>query len=104
MTEQRGSFVEWLATKQNEPKVITVERFVCRHCNRGHSKRKAAVEHIARCFKNPALRGCKTCRFLDHDLSEPEVGYVGVGDVCNIHAIDLSAGLRTGCPKWEAAS
>lgn len=101
VTDALGSFGDWLRAKQAEPKVITVQRYVCRFCNRGHSKKKAAVEHIARCWKNPALRGCKTCRFLDHDDNDPAVGYAGVGDVCNIEAIDLAEGLRTGCSEWE---
>jgi hypothetical protein len=103
MTEQRGSFVEWLATKQAEPKVITVQRFACQFCHRGHSTRKAAEQHIARCWKNPALRGCKSCIHFEAERAEPEVGLPG-SELCMADAIDLSAGLRSGCPLWEAAS
>lgn len=98
--EQRPSFVDWLDAKQSEPKVITVQRYVCRFCNRGHSTRKAAELHIARCWKNPAVRGCKTCAFFWVDRDEDGVGLRGT-ERCTVLDVGLSAGLRTGCPEWE---
>ena len=45
----------------SKPHEITVRRYVCPHCNRGRSTRKSAVAHMARCWRNPANRSCKTC-------------------------------------------
>lgn len=84
----------------SEPKVITVKRYVCPHCSRSRSKAAPIVEHIARCWNNPEVRGCKTCLLLEVELPEPEVGLSG-GEFCMADAIDLSKGLRTGCPLWE---
>lgn len=102
-TEARPSFGEWLRAKQAEPKVITVKRFVCQFCNRGHSTRKAAEQHIARCWKSPAVRGCKTCARFTVARDEDGVGYRGT-EYCTALDIDLSEGLRTGCPEWGATS
>ena len=101
MSEPRPSFGAWLRAKQAEPKVITVKRYVCQFCNRGHSTRKAATEHIARCWKNPAARGCKTCVHFTVARDEDGVGYRDT-ERCTTLGIDLSEGLRTGCPGWEA--
>ena len=40
---------------------LKVVRFQCPHCHRTHSKRAAADAHIARCWRNPQARACKTC-------------------------------------------
>lgn len=85
---------------ETAPTVITVKRFVCPFCHRGHSKRPDAEAHIARCFSNPVLRGCKSCACLEIHEPEPEVGLSG-GEFCMADSIDLSAGRRTGCPLWE---
>ena len=38
-----------------------VTRYVCPFCHRGHSKKPAAVEHVAVCFRNPERRACPGC-------------------------------------------
>lgn len=48
-----------------EPLVVTVKRYKCPFCSRGHSSRKRAAEHIARCWSNPVNRTCKICAHLD---------------------------------------
>lgn len=84
-----------------EPRVITVKRYVCPFCHRGHSKQPAAAAHIARCWSSPELRGCKSCTYLGVEAPEPEVGLPG-GEFCMADAIDLSVGLRAACPLWES--
>ena len=103
MSEQRGSFVEWLTIKQSEPKVITVQRYVCQFCNRSRSTRNAAEQHIARCWRNPAVRGCKTCIHFEVGDNDPPVHHAG-NEFCGALLVSLEAGLRTGCEQWEAIS
>lgn len=90
-----------------EPTVVTVKRYVCPFCSRGRSKRPATVEHIGRCWMNPAVRSCKTCAHLVIEWAEPEIGLSGAV-FCDVD-VDLDdptlerAGLVTNCEKWAAA-
>jgi hypothetical protein len=89
------------------PVEISVTRYVCPHCRRGHSKRRAAVEHIARCWRNPTNRTCKTCAHLHHEHAEPEVGLAGATYCAAIEVdgrdLDLTGEApRVGCPAWHA--
>ncbi len=45
-----------------DPLVIQVTRYQCPHCRQSRSKKTAAIAHIGRCWKNPAVRACKTCQ------------------------------------------
>jgi hypothetical protein len=47
----------------SEPIPITVKRYICPHCRRGRSSRKAAVVHIGQCWRNPANRSCNSCHW-----------------------------------------
>lgn len=82
------------------PIQITVTRYVCPFCRRGRSTGKAAVAHIARCWRNPAARACKTCKHYDagvlagyEDPPMPEECEAGV---------DIDDGLIVACESWEA--
>jgi predicted alpha/beta-hydrolase family hydrolase len=80
---------------------IRVTRYACPYCHRSRSKRDAAEAHVARCFRNPAAQGCKTC--ASYQMAEGGshlTGYPGCGESCEA-ALDISAGLRTGCELWE---
>jgi len=90
------------------PIPVVVTRHQCPHCRRTHSKKAAAVAHIARCWKNPANRSCKSCA-----LYEPAVWgepcFPGRWCDCNTEAEHCLAGIAlepnampvTSCPKWE---
>jgi hypothetical protein len=83
------------------PAEIVVTRYVCPHCRRGHSRRRAAVEHIARCWRNPTNRTCKTCTHHHHEPDEPQVGLMG-GPFCAA-GVDLAGEApRIDCPTWRA--
>lgn len=69
------------------PISIVVTRYVCPYCHRSRSRRKPCQDHMERCWKNPALRGCKTC-----------VNFVG--NRCRV-GFNLAPGLVTGCSKWK---
>lgn len=87
-----------------QPIVKMVKRFVCPFCDRGHGKRASAVNHIARCFKNPAAMGCKTCVFWERgeaaDVLRDGGGYPGQPEMCGA-GVDLSDGLLSLCSLWS---
>lgn len=71
-----------------EPIPIVVTRHVCPFCHRSRSRIKPAKLHMERCWKNPALEGCKTCTFFNGK------------DRCNA-GFNLERGLVTECVKWK---
>ncbi|WP_304452862.1 hypothetical protein [Nocardiopsis sp. YSL2] len=92
-----------------EPRQITVTRYVCPYCSRGHAKRYPATVHIGRCWKNPDNHGCKTCIF--HTPAGGKRGGCIPGQDCDRNVtdescgqgIDITGGLKTHCPDWETA-
>lgn len=80
-------------------RVLTV-RYQCPHCRRTWAKRTATEAHIARCWHNPAARGCKTCINYMPPETGPYPEHPGWPEGCHARQ-DISAGLRAGCPQWE---
>lgn len=90
-----------------EPIPVRVTRYRCPFCRRGHSTKARAVDHIGRCWHNPAVRACKTCAHNELCECEPEVGYC-----CGTCATGLCAAgvqlrdpdgswqVEMPCPKW----
>jgi hypothetical protein len=81
-----------------------VTRFLCPFCRRGHSARKAAERHVVRCFRNPAVGGCKTCAHFSPaerpDLYSSSHNYhEGAPEGCD-EGVDLTAGLQRNCAVW----
>ena len=91
------------------PVPVTVQRYECPFCKRRRSAKRTAAEHIARCWRNPAARACKTC---EHWVNEPggEPCFPGRHCDCNSGYADCRAGvegvdkgeIKTGCPLWQA--
>lgn len=48
-----------------QPIPVRVLRHACPHCGRTHSRPVRAREHMARCWQNPEVRGCKTCKHFE---------------------------------------
>lgn len=114
-----------------EPIPVMVRRFRCPFCPRGHASKARAVEHIGRCWSNPAARGCKTCRhFAGWDVYGEEVCEQGVdlsgrpacercggyGDIpvggdlgmtecpeCTGDGAAVKAGPIVHCDQWESS-
>jgi hypothetical protein len=79
-----------------------VRRYFCEHCQRGRSSLSAIRNHVARCFKNPAVQACKTCAFFQSSEGPSfDMVYPGCPEGCG-EGIDISGGIKTACPKWEA--
>lgn len=77
-----------------------VWRYRCPHCRRSWSKPGPTLAHASRCWYDPRLHGCKTCRHRD-------VGYEG-GDFCAVD-VDLTNPNDSEttmpivhCDLWEA--
>jgi hypothetical protein len=85
---------------------VLVTRYQCPHCTRSRSRKSATVEHIARCWHNPAARSCKTCDHYDQGSNGCIDDYYcncASGEKCWA-GVDLSDGqLRIHCPKWSPA-
>lgn len=93
------------------PREIQVTRYVCPHCSRGHSKRDAATAHIARCWKNPALRGCKSCVHFEQGRVErcgcghPHCDdYDSQPDICLVGRELVDGKPVTGCSQWKSTT
>jgi hypothetical protein len=92
-----------------EPVALLVTRWKCPFCQRSRSTRKAATEHIARCWYNPAARSCKTCalyeRVSDGEWCDPSrpcdcnQGYEACGADVDLSVYGSS--LPVGCPFWQ---
>lgn len=89
------------------PIPVTVTRFECPFCRHRRSARKAAREHIARCWLNPAARSCKTCaNFTDEPGGDPcEAGRPCACNqgyrACKAGIPGVAAGeIKSGCPLW----
>lgn len=112
----------------DEPIPFVVTRWKCPHCNRGRSTRTATTEHMARCWRNPAARGCKTCKWFEVDyeggescaqgislegrpqcarcggfgsLAEPPSFGVTECPECSGDAAEVKPGPIVGCYAWE---
>lgn len=101
--------------------VFTTTRYRCPHCRRSYSHRATAAKHEQRCFRNPAIRSCKTClhwtppgpeqadecsRDVDLSVSRcPSCGEEvdrGDGSCPAYHTGQPVQGLRVQCPLWTA--
>lgn len=95
-------------------------RYRCPHCRRSYAHQATATKHIARCFRNPAVQSCKTCRFygLTEDGFECDQGVDLSGAFCTICGADMLPdgsgctdhyeakpvyNLRVRCDLWEAS-
>lgn len=78
-----------------QPIPVRVLRHQCPFCSRTHSRPGTAREHIARCWRNPEVRGCKTCKYFEQDPGEPDVGLMG-GESCDM-GVDLDG--RPACAE-----
>lgn len=85
------------------PTPIVVTRHQCPHCRRTWAKQPAAAAHMARCWQNPAARGCKTCHHYEPaDPDGPYPEHPGWPEACgHENGPELQQPI-TGCPHWEA--
>lgn len=82
---------------------ITVTRYRCPHCGASRSKQAAAQAHADRCWKNPAVRGCKTCVFYEPGdrLTNGPVDDNYNPETCTQGLLDDAVHLATGCADWK---
>ena len=84
-----------------EPISRHVLRYFCPHCSTSRAHKPAMVAHIARCWRNPAARSCKTCRcYQPPEAPDYHDGYPGCPEGCD-GGEDISGGLKTHCTTWE---
>lgn len=79
---------------------IKATRYQCPHCRATRAKSQAAERHIARCFKNPRAKSCKTCAlFQPAENGDYDTGYPGCDESCDL-GLSLASGLRVHCKEW----
>jgi len=83
------------------PVAVRVTRYACPTCGRTHSKKAGCAAHIARCWQNPEARACKTCVHYSPPEAGPYPEHPGWPEQCGAD-IELTGGLKVGCPAWEA--
>lgn len=89
------------------PETIVVSRYRCPYCRRSWSGKKAATDHISRCWRNPSVRSCKTCVHRLEPYSEPEVGWFedeGCAAGVQVPVVSEETGkkvLPLNCPSWK---
>lgn len=91
-----------------QPRKVTVTRYRCPFCRRQNSAKKKIVEHIARCWHNPAVKSCRTCLHFEKSCTETEVygGEVRVcyqqDDLCTLGQTLPDNGFpAVNCPLWR---
>lgn len=85
------------AVVSREPIPVRVTRYACPSCARTASSKSRTREHMSRCWRDPANRGCKTCRhFEPADSADFETGYPGSPEGCGT-GVDLSG--RAACTR-----
>ena len=106
------------------PIATVVTRWRCPFCPRSLSSKSRMVEHIGKCWRNPAVRGCKTCKHFEpyNMLADEESCSAGVelsrnycttcgttvsdrhGDCPEHPAAEIQlAGPVVNCDLWEAS-
>lgn len=91
-----------------QPVPVMVRRYDCPFCRHRRAAKKAAGEHMARCWRNPATRSCKTCAHLT-EVADGEPCVPGQPCHCNEGYSYCEAGMTfgavtfpvTGCPLWK---
>lgn len=85
------------------PIPIVVTRHQCPYCYRTRAKRSAIVEHMQRCWYNPAAKACKTCiNYYPGDNGCEGDPYCNCAspESCSVRGIDLNGTLRVHCDQW----
>ncbi|BBB01048.1 hypothetical protein RVR_8282 [Actinacidiphila reveromycinica] len=83
------------------PVILQVVRYRCPFCTRSRAKKTVTEQHIARCWHNPEVRSCKTCVHYEPAEEGPYPEHPGWPESCGAEH-DITAGIATGCPQWEA--
>lgn len=91
-----------------QPRKVTVTRYRCPFCRRQNSSKKTIAEHIARCWHNPATRGCRTCLHFErgravatYSAYEPPEA-LDAPDECAVGEELPENGFPvTDCPLWR---
>jgi hypothetical protein len=76
-----------------QPIEVVVKRYRCPFCPRSLSSKSRMADHIGKCWRNPAARGCKTC--ANFAPGEPAVG---LSEYCA-----AGVDLRGGCASCGVA-
>lgn len=82
------------------PVVLQVTRYQCPFCTRARAKKAATEQHIARCWRNPEARACKTCINYEPAEEGPYPEHPGWPESCGAGR-NITGGIRSDCPSHE---
>jgi len=90
----------------------TVVRYKCPHCRRHHARRADAVDHITRCWLDPANRTCRTCEHHAKAYTAPASAWCEPGHHCTCNDMDEHCTVDLEperfpvvlCPLWQLAA
>ncbi|MGW4040445.1 hypothetical protein ACWEIM_29920 [Streptomyces sp. NPDC004778] len=84
------------------PMPVVVTRHQCSHCRRYTRASLTRVQqHMAVCWKNPAARGCKTCRHFEPPEPGPYDEHPGWPEGCGADGGPELERPIVHCPLWE---
>lgn len=79
----------------SEPIKVQVTRYQCPHCGWKNSRRKKTVEHIARCWVDPAKKTCRSCTNSTWPYGDHCRAGIFLDPLANQPVMD--------CPSWTDA-
>lgn len=84
------------------PIPVVVTRFQCPHCRITRAKKSAMAAHIARCWRNPAAKSCKTCALFQPFEEGPYDGHPGFAAGCGV-GWPIDHRLKADCRDWQGS-
>lgn len=93
-----------------------ITRFQCDFCDKHYSAKASAKKHEKKCFYNPEMKACATCRHLEkweETVGDETVEATEGGLYCRCYDLqlvywgwskdeDLNQGLISNCEYYEA--
>lgn len=83
---------------------VTVVRHQCPHCRATRAHKVAARRHVARCYRNPAVRSCRTC---EHHIPADFDEHAGpAAEACDARPYQEQPKTfpAVDCPLWQLRS
>jgi hypothetical protein len=74
------------------PDPIPVKRYACAYCRRIYARKSATFNHQLKCWSNPSMKTCKTCK---HDIP-----FGSRGIICSMGLRQPTTIIRH-CSDWE---
>lgn len=88
-------------TPKPQPRIVIRKRFQCPFCSFSRATKRLVVEHIARCWHDPANKTCRSCVFFERGHLEGYVLEREVPDACALGEPVQPKEPVVGCHLWQ---